>query len=533
MQKRYGIHVLFILTVCFFAFFVNNDAVNVNGPEARNLVTARETAEYRNWTAPTLNGEPRVQKPPLPAWIAALAEQISPDNLVLQRTLAGAMATLAIIFFYMFAIALTRNKLFGLLSALVLATCFSMVMMGRTVDGYSHAYAFMLGAIFFFYRAAAATRTRWWDFVTTGIFLGLAFLSRGLELFYTLFLPFAIAFFILYRPRFRHKAWPTLLMIVAGCLVGGAWPWFAFRSGETIEPFMVFNSRPWYYYWLFFTESGIWSLFLLTGLCGWCWMRGRVALKKEYAFSVLWLLLALLLLTLFPGKSTRYLPSVLIPAALVVGHYVVDVFSRTREGRLTPVDKILFRLNAFLPAALGLGVPVALYMMFYSRLGVFLYILFSLLFLLVSLSILAGGIKLKPLKMFSGMMVMMIMVETFLLSHLAGTFNNPARSSVRVTRQVEELQGLTFYYPAGEALRVELVYEAGRRVLPLDLGADPSPGLLPAVLVSSLPAGEVLPAAWLEQVTTRDLGFYDNNPFQNRGHSPGLTCHLTLLSPRH
>ena len=531
MQKRYGVHVIFILTVCFFAFFVNNDAVRVNGPEARNLVTAKEIAEYRNWTAPTLNGEPRVQKPPLPAWIAALAERVSPDNLVLQRAIAGTMAMIAVIFFYMFAMTLARGKLFGLLSALVLATCFSMVMMGRTIDGYSHAHAFMLGAIFFFFRAAIANRTRWWDFLSAGALLGAAFLSRGLELFYTLFLPFILSFIILYRPRFRHKIWPAALMTLAAILVGGAWLLLARQSGKNIEPFMVFNTRPWYYYWRFFTESGIWSLFLLTGLFGWCWMRRRVTLKKEYNFSLLWLLLALLLLTLFPGKSTRYLPSVLVPAALVIGHYVTDIFNRARDGQLTPVDKIIFRLNAFLPAALGLGVPVALHVMFYPRLGLFLYLLFSILFLLVSLSIFAGGLKLKPLKMFSGMMVMMILVETFLLSHLASTFNNPDRNTIRATRHMEHLQHLTFYHPAGEALRVELIYEAGRRVLPLDLGAPPSPALLPAVLVSSLPADQVLPDAWLERVTTRQVGYYDNNPF--RGRSPvGLLCHVTLLEQR-
>jgi 4-amino-4-deoxy-L-arabinose transferase-like glycosyltransferase len=513
-----------------FAFFVNNGAVHVNGPEARNLATAREIVEHGNWTAPTLNGEPRVQKPPLTAWMAALVERVSADNLTLQRAVAGAMATLAVFFLYMLAIAMTRVKLFGLLSTLVLATSFCMVMMGRAIDGYSHAYAFMLGAIFFFYRAAVASRTRWWDFVTAGVFLGLAFLAKGLELFYTLLLPFLVAFFFLYRPPFRHKAWPAVLMTGVALLAGAAWPWLAARAGATVEPFMDFNARPWYYYWRFFTESGIWSLFLLTGLFGWCWSRGRVALKKEYAFAVLWLLLALLLLTLFPGKSTRYLPSVLIPAALVIGHYVVDVFARARDGKLAPVERVLFRLNAFLPAALALGMPVALHVMFYSRLGPWLYLLFSFLFLLVSVSIFTGSVKLKPLKMFSGMMVMMILVETFLLSHLADTFNNPAMNSIRATRQVEELRGLTFYYPAGEAVRAEIVYEAGRRVLPLDLGGSPASCPLPAVLVSSLPAVEVLPAEWLEHVVASEVGRYDNNAFRSR--SPGLVCHVTLLEER-
>lgn len=530
MQKKNGVHFLFMLTVCFFAFFVNNGAVHVNGPEARNLATAREMVEYDNWAAPTLNGESRVGQPPLPSWTAALVERVSPDNLILQRTVNGGMAVLAVFALYLLAVSMTRSRLFGLLSALVLATSFSMVMMGRTVDGYSHGYAFMLGALFFFYRAAVASSTRWWDFVMAGILFGLAFLSRGLELFYTLFLPFLIALVVLYRPSFRHKGWPAVLMFLAALLTGGAWLLLALRSGEMIRPFMECNARPWYYYWHFFTESGIWSLFLLTGLCGWCWMRGRIALKKEYSLAVLWLLLALALLTLFPGKRMRYLPSVLIPAALVIGHYVLDIFLRVRDNKLERVDKVVFRLNAFLPALISLGMPVMLYVLFYARLGLSLYILFSALFLLVSLSIFAGGIKLKPLKVFTGMMVMMILAESFLVSHLADTFNNPKVNSIRFVRQSGELQGLPFYHPAGEVLRPELVYEAGRRILPLDLGAAPRSCPLPAVLVSSLPAEQVLPGTWLERIAPRQVGYYDNNLF--RRHSPGLKCYLTLLEER-
>ncbi|MDR1415207.1 MAG: glycosyltransferase family 39 protein [Odoribacteraceae bacterium] len=530
MLKTYGVHFLFMLTVCVFAFFVNNGAVHVNSPEARNLTTAREMVEYHNWTAPTLNGESRLGRPPLPSWMAALVERVSPDNLVLQRTVTGGMTALAVLALYLLALAMTRSRLFGMLSALVLATCSGVVLMGRTVDGHGQAYAFMLGAIFFLYRASVASRTRWWDFVMAGVLLGLAFLSRGLELFYTLLLPFLIAFVVLYRPSFRHKTWPLTLTFVVGLATGFVWLLFALRAGETIKPFMQLNDRPWYYYWHFFVESGIWSLFLLTGLCGWCWMRGRIALKKEYEFAVLWLLLALLLLTIFPGKSTRYLPSVLIPAALVVGHYMLDIFQRVREDKLERADKIIFRLNAFLPALISLGVPVALHVMFRDGLGMCLYIIFSLLFLLVALSVFTGGIKLKPLKVFTGMMVMMILVESFLVPHLADTFNNPEMNSIRHVRQEQELQNLPFYHPAGEVLRPELLYESGRRILPLDLGSSPHACPLPSVLVSSLPAEQVLPAEWLERIAPRQVGYYDSNPF--RHYSPGLTCYVTLLEER-
>ena len=67
MQKNY-IHYLFILIVCWFAFFVNNGSVYEDIMESRNLVTAHEMIEYDNWLVPTMNGELRLEKPPLPTF---------------------------------------------------------------------------------------------------------------------------------------------------------------------------------------------------------------------------------------------------------------------------------------------------------------------------------------------------------------------------------------------------------------------------------------------------------------------------------
>lgn len=57
--------------------------------EARNMVTAREMVHDGNWLVPTMNGDLRLEKPPLPTWLTAVAEMISPDNLALQRAMAG------------------------------------------------------------------------------------------------------------------------------------------------------------------------------------------------------------------------------------------------------------------------------------------------------------------------------------------------------------------------------------------------------------------------------------------------------------
>ena len=63
--------------------------------EARNMVTAREMVHDGNWLVPTMNGDLRLEKPPLPTWLTAVAEMISPDNLALQRAMAGFCSHLA------------------------------------------------------------------------------------------------------------------------------------------------------------------------------------------------------------------------------------------------------------------------------------------------------------------------------------------------------------------------------------------------------------------------------------------------------
>lgn len=131
-MNRKIVHVFFLLLVCYFSFFVHNRVIYADIMESRNLVTAREIVMEGNWLIPTMNGELRLEKPPLPTWVAACIELISPDNLPLQRAAAGIMATLLVFFLYGFAAYQTRRDVFGLISALVLCTSFNIILMGRT-----------------------------------------------------------------------------------------------------------------------------------------------------------------------------------------------------------------------------------------------------------------------------------------------------------------------------------------------------------------------------------------------------------------
>lgn len=95
--QNYRWHLPLLLIVFLFSFFINNGAIFADIMESRNIVTAREMVYDHHWLVPTMNGELRLEKPPLPTWIAAFVEMASPDNLPLQRAMAGCAAMLPMI----------------------------------------------------------------------------------------------------------------------------------------------------------------------------------------------------------------------------------------------------------------------------------------------------------------------------------------------------------------------------------------------------------------------------------------------------
>lgn len=113
--------------VCLTTFFVDNSVLVPDIMESGNIVTAREMVYDGNWIAPTMNGELRLEKPPLPTWLTAVVEMIAPDNLGWQRGVAGLAALLLVFYFYCFV-----KNILGVapfVSALILCTCHNVILM--------------------------------------------------------------------------------------------------------------------------------------------------------------------------------------------------------------------------------------------------------------------------------------------------------------------------------------------------------------------------------------------------------------------
>ncbi len=539
--QNHLIHYLIIILVCTFAFFVNNQIIPADLMESRNLATAQEMIRMDNYLMPTMNGEPRLEKPPLPTWIAAGVELIVPENLVVQRYMAGISATIMVFFLYFLVFRLTKNRNIGLLSALVLASCFNIVLMGRTATWDIYCHSFMLGAIYFLVVALEEKGRQWGRFFISGIFLGLSFLSKGPVSFYALLLPFLISYIIFFRPSAKGKAVSILIMVLVCLAISTWWPIYARLSHPELavavadkesSSWLNHNVRPLYYYWQFPAEAGIWALFWVTSLC-WFYWKKKIEKRHVYIFSIVWTFAAFVLLSLIPEKKTRYLLPMLIPGAINIGFYIYHCANSIMNSK----EKSIFRFNISIIVLILIALPVALYLQFFRNemVSLPLYIITSIisigLAVFISLSVFNKH-RVNVLKAFTGILLTMIMVEGLCMIPTGNMFINNDRHSIRMLRQIDKVQGMKFFYNEKELLRMELVYEANQVISPLNI-ADSTliQSKLPFVLVSGLPIDSLFAN---KNVKIEFIDTFDNNwqKKSSRKYNDDLVRQVAIISKR-
>lgn len=530
-------HYLFIFLLCIGAFFLHNAATSVDIMESRNLVTAREMVSDGNWMVPTMNGELRLEKPPLPTWVAAGIEKVLPDNIAAQRCAAGLMGCMWVLFFYLFARRLVDDDNYAFLSTIAFLTCYQIVLMGRTATWDIYCHAFMMGAIYFLARAfypceSEKPRCAYKWYALAGIFLGLSFMSKGPVSFFALLLPYlAATLFAFQRPKMQNRWGAFSTMLVITLVVSAAWyVWIYLAHPEAAQAvaakesgsWLNRNVRPWYYYWRYFTETGVWALLCLAFLAVPYW-RKHLTWRRTYTFTLTWTLVALVLLSCMPEKKMRYLLPMMVPCALSVGlllnHFRVnmsrDVWSRR-----------LFLTNGVLMAVLTLGAAVALPVLSLTKdlLPIAIAVIAALLLLAVGVRMLVATLHHRPVPFAMSLGMLFFVAEALLMGTIAAGLGNPNAHSINETQQVKTLDGLPFYHNAQEELRIELVYAAHRKIRPLNL-SDSTAVLhsLPCAIVTRGYAAEELPAEILSRVDTLHVGTYDDNK-----HAPG-TKHYNVL----
>lgn len=481
-------HALLVL-VCLVAFFVNNAALRPDIMECRNLVTAREIANGGNWLLPTMNGGLRLEKPPLPTWIAAAVESVTPDNLSAQRAMAGLAACVWTLFVYLFALEFLKGKTdddeklrtdYAFLSTLLFLTCYNVVLMGRTATWDIYCHAFMMGGIYFLWRGLYEDSHTWRWMSLAGLMMGLSFLSKGPVSFYALLLPFLVSVLLFRRPDMHHKGGPLAVMIVL-CLALSSW-WYIYLLSAYPEitrhvmhqessSWADHNVRSWWYYWRFFAETGIWTPLMLAALAVPYWNR-RLKLRRSYLFMIMWVVASWVLLSCMPEKKYRYLLPMMVPCCYSMA-FLLCYWSR-HSGRWA--FRTVYAVTA----------------------------LFAV-------------------------------VEITAMPTISRKFCGSEENSIRQTRQLKALSGVPFYYDKKAELRIEIVYAAGRRIKPLDL-RDKAAVMkaLPCAILTHGRAGDELPRTVTEAVDTLYCGSYNDNhhPKTDKHYDRKFLFNVTLLKPK-
>ena len=359
-------YLLLLVLVCIAIFFVNLDAIYVNIMEARNFITAREMINLDHWIFTTLNDEPRYEKPPLPTWMTAISMLIfGMKSLFALRLPAAIMGTFTVVFIYKLGLKFSQNRKYAFLSGLIAVTSFYILYSGRDGQWDIHTHSWMIMAIYGMYKLFTEESAKYRNAILSGILIGCSFLSKGPVSMYALMLPFLIAFGTVYKYRnFRSRIIPVILMLVVAAAISASWSLYVFYfdthavskiTDRETGRWLDYNVRPFYYYWSFVIQSGIWTIPAFVGLL-YPYLKNRVFYKKGYKFTLIWTLAVVVLLSIIPEKKSRYLLPVLIPMALNTAFYIEYLFRRF--DMMPKKEKWVVYFNFGLIAIIGLVFPI-------------------------------------------------------------------------------------------------------------------------------------------------------------------------------
>ncbi len=339
--------------------------------EARNFISVRELLQNNDWLLTTLNGEARYQKPPLPTWLSAFSGLLfGIDSVTALRLPAVLMVLFSGIFVYLFSLKITSSKENSVQNALVLITSFYIFAIPIEAPWDLYAHGFMFAGIYYLYQVFNSTSKAISKMFGAALFIGLSILSKGPVSVYVMLLPFLLSYFFVFRKQLNSKTIIGLIAILFGAIVIGGW-WFvyvrimdpiAFESiaQEELTNWKSAYIQPFYFYWNFFLETGIWSILAVVSLT-YPYMIKRVSNKTTYKFLFWWVLFALLLLSFIPEKKPRYVVPVLFPLAVLIGMYlnfIITKFSTLKNKLELSLIYGNFGIVGFFSCCIPIFIPI-------------------------------------------------------------------------------------------------------------------------------------------------------------------------------
>jgi 4-amino-4-deoxy-L-arabinose transferase-like glycosyltransferase len=532
MNNR-NLQIFLLILITFITFVVNNGALEANIMESRNLTTAREMLQKNNWLEPTMNGELRLEKPPLPTWIAAVTMYLfGENNLSLLRLPAALAALLMVFFLFKLTKEITEDHLIPFLVAGTSATSFYIFFMSRDMSWDIFCHSFMIGAIWLIHKGLKTNGNGLRELGFAGVLMGLSFLSKGPVSFYALLLPYIIARSFTYGwENASNKKVGITIMILITLILSVWWPvsiWFSHPDFSVLiaqqesAAWISRSTRPFYHYWSFPIQSGIWTIISVIALF-FPYAKKRIGRFGNYNFLFLWVVVAVVLLSLFPEKKERYLLPVLLPLAMITAFYFRYLIYAFQESLQNKADQIIFRANVLIMAFISFAIPLTLIIFLKGQarpLTSLLILIFVIFWGLTTLMI--GALrKNNPLGLWCGM-VGIVLSLCLLIIPLAPklSITNPGYRSYKELRDHADLKDVPFYFNGERAGKfIEVIWNSGREIKSWNPLTQPNlPMHPPIVFLSNEEPSAILSAEILNNYQVEVVGHFDGNTAKQKGN---------------
>ena len=327
--QKYPLLIIAIYTLALL--LPNLNALEVGIMEARNFISAREMLTEGNWILTTLNEVPRYSKPPLPTWITAgFGFVFGQDNFYALR-LPGVLMIIALgMGVYALSRKLNLKQSYSLYNALISITSAYVVLIIFDAPWDIYAFTFILWAIYFMLRWFKKEKVIQSGMLAV-IFIGASILSKGPVALYVLLLSFLISYFSCFGIKeIRKRGFYFIGILGLGLLLGFSWYLYVKFADATNFNRIIsqetgnwasYNVRPFYYYWNFVVQSGVWTIPAFVSLL-YPYLKTKVSNPRVYRFTMFWTILSVVLLSIIPEKKSRYLMPVLVPLAINSGFYI-------------------------------------------------------------------------------------------------------------------------------------------------------------------------------------------------------------------
>ncbi len=203
-RSALGLILLFAAPL-YLVYLGTGDTVDMM--ELFNLVPVREAVRDHHWLMPTLNGIPRLEKPPLPVWIPALfataTEPGGGESLWILRLPSVLLSLLTAFSTYWIALLVTPKKedgrKFGVIAACITLSMFVFLRHGRLATYDIYSTAFLTLATLGLFGITDSEKHQNLYTVLAGVGIGLSILAKGPVPVATVCLPFGVYMLIFHR----------------------------------------------------------------------------------------------------------------------------------------------------------------------------------------------------------------------------------------------------------------------------------------------------------------------------------------------